>query len=330
MDPPYNFDAFNIGVTYDASAAGGSSDRCKDNLQRAWDRILAAGQTADGRAKLTRGFRTCSPVQAPGNATDDPWYIMQWAQGPWANMAMGNFPYASSYLMHGKSMLPPWPVRAACSHLDADLSDDEALFNAVRAAVAVQYNNTGDKACFDIVGDAADLGLDPPPGNAPPVYQRKGEKCTGDWDFQWCTEMVQPFLQGTRDDMFWCSDGTYYPKDDCSFWNFTSESDRCFQQWGVRPRKDWARVALAGKNLKHASNIVFTNGLQDPWHGGGVLQNISETVVSVIIPNGAHHIDLMFSDPADKDYPDILHARQVQVEHMHRWVSVASGLVLYI
>lgn len=26
----------------------------------------------------------------------------------------------------------------------------------------------------------------------------------------------------------------------------------------------------------------------DPWHGGGVVQNISDTLVSILIPNGAH------------------------------------------
>ena len=28
-----------------------------------------------------------------------------------------------------------------------------------------------------------------------------------------------------------------------------------------------------------------------------MLQNLSDSVLAIIIPNGAHHIDLMFSDP---------------------------------
>jgi hypothetical protein len=40
------------------------------------------------------------------------------------------------------------------------------------------------------------------------------------------------------------------------------------------------------RRLAAASNIVFSNGLLDPWHGGGVLADVSDTVVSVIIPEG--------------------------------------------
>lgn len=43
-----------------------------------------------------------------------------------------------------------------------------------------------------------------------------------------------------------------------------------------------------GKRLGAASNIVFSNGLLDPWSGGGVLANISQAndLVAVVIPEG--------------------------------------------
>ena len=40
--------------------------------------------------------------------------LISWAQGPFGNMAMGNYPYPSTYLMHGDSFLPAWPMREAC------------------------------------------------------------------------------------------------------------------------------------------------------------------------------------------------------------------------
>jgi len=95
----------------------------------------------------------------------------------------------------------------------------------------------------------------------------------------------------------------------------------CESSWGVRPRPEWARVALGGKRIEDASNIVFSNGLQDPWHGGGVLRNLSSSLLAVIIPNGAHHIDLMFSDDADALYPDVLWARRFERAQIRKWVN---------
>ena len=68
--------------------------------------------------------------------------IVQWAGGPWGTMAMGNYPYRSSYLMHGLSLLPAWPVRQACITLDFEIDDAEPLFVAVRQAAARQSQIT--------------------------------------------------------------------------------------------------------------------------------------------------------------------------------------------
>ena len=76
----------------------------------------------------------------------------------------------------------------------------------------------------------------------------------------------------------------------------------------------------ARKRIEDASNIVFSNGLLDPWHGGGVLRNLSSSVLAIVLPNGAHHIDLMFTDPADTHYPDIGWAREFERSQIAKWV----------
>nr|CAH7739327.1 unnamed protein product [Callosobruchus chinensis] len=73
-----------------------------------------------------------------------------------------------------------------------------------------------------------------------------------------------------------------------------------------------------GKDIKSASNIVFSNGLMDPWSGGGVLSNVSSTVVVIIIPDGAHHIDLRGHNDLDPD--TVKSAREFHVRHIQKWL----------
>ena len=54
--------------------------------------------------------------------------------------------------------------------------------------------------------------------------------------------------------------------------------------------------SVGGRHIEAASNIVFSNGLLDPWSSGGVLWNISDSLVAVIIPEGAHHLDVSAVD----------------------------------
>ena len=53
-----------------------------------------------------------------------------------------------------------------------------------------------------------------------------------------------------------------------------------------------ASFRWGGRKLDALTNVVFSNGLFDPWSGGGVLKSLSDSVVSVIIPEGAHHLDV--------------------------------------
>jgi len=92
-----------------------------------------------------------------------------------------------------------------------------------------------------------------------------------------------------------------------------------------------------GRKVMDTSNIVFSNGLLDPWSAAGVFadaaalqpgeyagplaQNISAVndVVALILPLGAHHLDLMFMD--DDDPPDAVFARTFELEAIDRWCA---------
>lgn len=73
-----------------------------------------------------------------------------------------------------------------------------------------------------------------------------------------------------------------------------------------------------------ASNIIFSNGLLDPWSGGGVLRSPNERISIVIIPDGAHHLDLR---GANKDDPiSVQMARQNELEIIKHWIKEYTGL----
>ena len=88
------------------------------------------------------------------------------------------------------------------------------------------------------------------------------------------------------------------------FWaqpiNATAIREHCEATWGVTPRNKWIDTEFAGTG--GASNIVFSNGGYDPWSSGGVLESSGDgKIVSVMIPEAAHHLDLFFTHPLDPD-----------------------------
>lgn len=65
--------------------------------------------------------------------------------------------------------------------------------------------------------------------------------------------------------------------------------------------------------------LCFSNGLLDPWSSGGVTVSLSSSLVPVIIPDGAHHLDLRSSNKNDPK--DVIAARQKEKEIIKQWIQ---------
>ncbi|KAL3619998.1 hypothetical protein CASFOL_034910 [Castilleja foliolosa] len=92
--------------------------------------------------------------------------------------------------------------------------------------------------------------------------------------------MVMPIGRGENDTMF-----------PASPFNLTQYSEYCKSVYGVPPRPHWVTTNYGGKDIKlvlkrFGSNIIFSNGLRDPYSSGGVLHNISKNIVAVTTLNG--------------------------------------------
>ena len=64
---------------------------------------------------------------------------------------------------------------------------------------------------------------------------------------------------------------------------------------------------------------VSSNGALDPWSAGGVLTSLSDSLVAVLIEDGAHHLDLRTPQPDDPD--SVVAAREVEKMHIQKWID---------
>ncbi|VDP73969.1 unnamed protein product [Echinostoma caproni] len=73
---------------------------------------------------------------------------------------------------------------------------------------------------------------------------------------------------------------------------------------------------------KFTSNIIFSNGNLDPWAEGGILKDLSDSVVAFNIHGGAHHLDLRLSDKNDP--PSVREVRDEERRLIQHWIQTAE------
>jgi lysosomal Pro-X carboxypeptidase len=127
-------------------------------------------------------------------------------------------------------------------------------------------------------------------------------------------------------------------------WNLTADMEACQQQFGVQLRPHWAIAEFGGLDFHASSNIIFSQGLLDPWHTSGVTSSqvwpprparraarhrcLSElrsrtfqgpTLYSVIVPESGHHLDLRGPHKEDPDY--VRAARETEASIIEGWLN---------
>ncbi|XP_029458074.1 lysosomal Pro-X carboxypeptidase [Rhinatrema bivittatum] len=259
-----------------------SGPGCAESILTSWEAINRLSSTDKGLFWLSTAFHLCSPLKTKEDAR----VLKAWLSETWVNLAMVDYPYAADFLQP----LPAWPIQVVCKYLQDPGLPDMELLKQIFQAANVYYNFSGDTQCLNISQTATenlgDLG----------------------WSYQACTEMVMPMCTDGVNDMF-----------EPQRWDFEAYSEDCFKQWGVRPRPSWITSIYGGKNISSHSNILFSNGDLDPWSSGGVSCNISDTLVAVKIPEGAHHLDLRYSNA--RDPPSVQRARRLEVQYMKDWIG---------
>eukprot|EP00483_Globobulimina_turgida_P011690 UN11712 len=142
------------------------------------------------------------------------------------------------------------------------------------------------------------------------------------WDFQACAQNIEPFATNNVTDMF----------DPNWLWNISWLDAHCMNRFGIKAsvRQQWMTdefgldpIYFNNKLADITSHIIFSNGMRDGWHCGGVLQNMSDTLIAITIENGAHGSD-MRSDSRD-DTNDMVQARAMERNILMKWIKDISN-----
>ncbi|CBI23429.3 hypothetical protein VitviT2T_019541 [Vitis vinifera] len=185
---------------------------------------------------------------------------------------------------------PMYPVTVVCNGIDGGLQGTDILDRIFSGIVA----SRGNKSCYDMGQSSF------------PSETEEG------WNWQVCSELVIPIGRGSNDTMF-----------PAAPFDFKEYADSCKYSYGVTPRPHWITSYYGGHNIKlilkrFGSNIIFSNGLRDPYSSGGVLEDISHSIIAVHTPRGSHCLDIL---PSTEDDPNwLVLQRNVEIEIIHGWL----------
>ncbi|GBP76885.1 Lysosomal Pro-X carboxypeptidase [Eumeta japonica] len=259
-----------------------ANTNCASNIRKSWTVIRNFAKNTNNTDWLKTEWKLCDPVK---NQTDVD-QLVDFLRSIYETLAMVNYPYDCDFLVP----LPGNPVRYVCQFLEDGNLTDKNLLKALGQVINTYTNYTGKTHCVNYKAGSDYGNLD-----------------ASGWDFQACTEMVMPMCSDGVNDMF-----------EPNPWNYTTFAEDCKKKYGISPKPEMARIEYGGDNLKAASNIVFSNGLLDPWTGGGILSNINEDLKAIIIIDSAHHLDLMASNP--KDPRSVVVARDIHKANIRKWI----------
>jgi len=115
------------------------------------------------------------------------------------------------------------------------------------------------------------------------------------WNVLQCNQLAMPNSTG--------SESMFIPYT----YDYLQNTIKCQHDYGLTPDYDWALREFGGynitENLKHYSNIVFSNGSLDPWRAGGLFGDeyffVNLKLPYYVIKGGAHHLDLRLPSPVD-------------------------------
>jgi len=267
-----------------------ADDRCPITIESGFARLENLKDSPSYYSKIQEIFNLCS---VPTDPTDIQ-TLIDALQSAFGMMVMVDYPYASDFV----APLPAWPVNYACEQAANAVRNNKvssfASVYGIAAAGNVYFNYDGSSECLDLSANQ-DGGID-----------------QNGWNILYCNEIPQPFASEPLVSMF--------PSYE---WDEQGNTDWCKYTYELNPQYNWVFNTYGGKNqtkdFAKLSNVLFSNGVIDPWHSGGVLTAPNPNVVSLYIEDSAHHLDLRSPNAADP--ASVTAARETEMATIAGWID---------
>jgi len=271
--------------------------------------------------EITGRFSVCSPLPASrlhdkDTLADDLVFL---AMQTFANLNMANYPPSNSTGLY----------KACKSFTSAVEIGGDAPLGAMRALLLTQtqmllHGKSSLRQDSLIREDCFDLAKQLPAGKEATARCGDWSGCgvghDGEmWDYQTCTFEVERIGFGSPAQMF-------PPRP----WTQEWLGSHCQKRFGTLPQP----LALtdlwgfrAAEIREQGSRIVFTNGLNDGWSVGGILESLApeKGLITINLPNGAHHSELGHVYEPAKDTEDVKAAHAQIAELLHSWLEEVKG-----
>ncbi|KAL1520514.1 hypothetical protein AB1Y20_022092 [Prymnesium parvum] len=262
---------------------------CYGRLVAAVRRLNATVRTGNASA-VAEAFGLCS---APPDADA----FVYWVTEALESIPQVDYPEPSG-------TLPGSPVNATCALFAAPHADP---IGALSRVATWYYGPPRAPAGCTPAAEAQN----PQAGGGVPG---DGPSAGSAWGYQSCTETLHAFstLPGA-----WRS----------FTFDAAAQAALCEQYFGVTPRIGWLELWSGGYDIPRSgvTNIIWSNGRRDPWHGGGFLEPTDAVPGGAVfvMQQTAHHQDLRLPTPLDP--PELTAVRKQEEAIIRSWVEAASA-----
>lgn len=288
-----------------------SAEKAVPGCPAAVRRILGSTLAGTSKNAMINGLGLCSPLPQyleEGSAEILSQELAMVVSYTFAGLNMGNYPP------------PDTRLKAACEAIVAAAQGPPSgYFETLRAflsgystqnAVSIAHHPDVEGKCYNL---SAQLPAGPNATVSSGDWSGVGTGQNGEnWDFQTCTYLVEQIGTNNVTDMF-------LPRN----WTFDWLDQHCASRFGRAPRpRDLADLwGFDELTRVGATRIIFTNGLMDGWSVGGYVQDLSDTIIAVNMPNGAHHSDLSHMPAGPSDTADVVEAREKVKSTIKTWLT---------